>query len=182
MRILRGSLKGLSVPVPDLEGLRPSQGKVREALWSILDMEERGAFVDLFSGGGLLAVEACSLGFGPVTAVEKHPLLCRNLEAFGKKHDLPLTVLREDVPRQLERWMRDGMTFPLIFADPPYAYDKLEKLLDLATALLPPGGRFILESQRPFPFESRADSIRFYGQTVLAFFTVPRTGKSRERP
>jgi 16S rRNA (guanine966-N2)-methyltransferase len=160
----------MRVPVPDLPGLRPTQGKVREALWSILEFEEKGAFVDLFSGGGLVAVEACSTGHAPVIAVEKHPALCRNLIAFQKAHDLPLMVLREDVHRRLDFWIRDGKTFPLIFADPPYAYEKLEKLLDQALAVLAPGGMFILESQRPFLFEARAERVRHYGTTVLGFF------------
>ena len=170
MRILRGSLKGLLIKAPDLPNLRPTQGKVREALWSILDFEEKGTFVDLFAGSGLVAVEACSTGYVPVFAVEKDPVLCKNLAAVQKGHSLPLTVFREDVLHRLGAWAGDGRTFPLVFADPPYDYDRLEKLLDQVLTVLTPGGRFILESQKPFLLEHRAEKIYTYGKTVLAFF------------
>lgn len=143
---------------------------VREALWNILEFGEKGAFVDLFAGTGLVAVEACSNGFAPVHAVEKDPGLCRNIRTLQKKFDLPLTVWHEDVLRQLNVWIRDGRTFPLIFADPPYAYDRLDQLLEQALAVLSPGGTFILESQKPFPLEAQAERVRTYGKTVLAFF------------
>jgi len=170
MRICRGSLKGRTLRVPDRPDLRPTQSKVREALWSMLAFGEKGAFVDLFAGTGLVAVEACSNGFAPVFAVEKDPRLCRDIQTLQKKFDLPLTVWQEDVLRQLNVWSRDGRAFPLIFADPPYGYDRLDKLLEQALAVLSPGGTFILESQKPFPFEPQAARVRTYGKTVLAFF------------
>jgi 16S rRNA (guanine(966)-N(2))-methyltransferase RsmD len=170
MRVCRGSLKGREVAVSEKPGLRPTQTKVREALWSILEFGEKGAFVDLFAGTGLVAVEACSNGFAPVYAVEKDPGLFGNIQALQRKFDLPLTVFHEDVHRQLIVWSRDGRTFPLLFADPPYAYDRLDKLLEQALAVLAPGGTFILESQKPFPLEEKAERVRAYGKTVLGFF------------
>jgi 16S rRNA (guanine966-N2)-methyltransferase len=170
MKICRGTLKGRDVPVMELAGLRPSQGVVREALWSILEFGEKGAFVDLFSGTGMVAVEACSTGHAPVFAVEKNAILSRSIHALKMKFDLPLTVFGEDVHRRLEMWARDGAVFPNVFADPPYDYDRLEDLLEKALAVTAPGGLFILESRRPFPLEARAERVRAYGRTVLASF------------
>ena len=170
MKICRGSFKGRDVPVLELGGLRPTQGLVREALWSILEFGEKGAFVDLFSGTGMVAVEACSTGHAPVFAVEKNAALCRGIQAAKLQLNLPLTVFGEDVHKRLELWARDGALFPTVFADPPYDYEHVEKLLEQALAVTTPGGQFILESRKPFPFEARAERVKTYGRTVLAFF------------
>jgi|GEM_PF-6061504 len=170
MKVCRGTLRGRDIPVMELPGLRPSQGLVREALWSILEFGEKGAFVDLFSGTGMVAVEACSTGHAPVFAVEKNALLCRNIHTIRVKFNLPLTTFSEDVYRRLELWARDGAVFPTVFADPPYDCDRLEEILEKALAVLAPGGQFILESRKPFPLEARAERVRAYGRTVLAFF------------
>jgi 16S rRNA G966 N2-methylase RsmD len=105
-----------------------------------------------------------------VFAVEKNALLCRNIHTIRVKFNLPLTTFSEDVYRRLELWARDGAVFPTVFADPPYDCDRLEEILEKALAVLAPGGQFILESRKPFPLEARAERVRAYGRTVLAFF------------
>jgi len=170
MRICRGSLRGRRVPVPDLPGLRPTQGRVREALWSILDPRQRGPFADLFSGGGLVAVEAHSCGFGPVAAVEQNPALVRHIEEAALIMDVPLEVVRGNALTILEEWEVRGRTFACVFADPPYRYPLQRELLERARRVLAPGGLFVLESDRSFPLEAEARKVYRYGDTVLALF------------
>lgn len=172
MRICRGTLRGRRLPVPDLPGLRPTQGRVREALWSILDPRGRGPFADLFSGGGLVAVEAHSCGFGPVAAVEQNPALVRHIEEIALIMEVPLEVVRGNALTILEEWAARRRTFACVFADPPYRYPLQRELLERARRVLAPGGLFILEAARSFPLESEAGKVYRYGDTVLALFEV----------
>ncbi len=170
MRICRGTLRGRSVPVPGLPGLRPTQGRVREALWSILDPRQRGPFADLFSGGGLVALEAHSCGFGPVAAVEQSPALVRHIEEAALVMEVPLEVVRGNALTVLEEWAVRGRAFACVFADPPYRYPLQRELLERARKVLAPDGLFVLEASRPFPLEAEARKIYRYGDTVLGLF------------
>ncbi len=58
--------------------------------------------------------------------------------------------------------------FHIIFADPPYAYDKYDKLIDLALSRLEEGGVFILEHDKRRSFN--APEERKYGDTVLSIW------------
>ena len=170
MRICRGTLRGRKVPIPDLSGLRPTQGRVREALWSILDPRPRGPFADLFSGGGLVAFEAHSCGFSPVTAVEQNPALVRHLEETALVMEVPMEVVRGNALTVLEEWAVRGRTFACVFADPPYRYPMQRELLERARRVLATEGLFVLESDRSFPLEAEARKVYRYGDTVLALF------------
>ena len=91
MRVIAGSLKGRRLDAPEDGDLRvrPTSDRAREALFSILQRWPQGAFLDLFSGTGAVALEAFSRGYGPVTAVEKGEpgwsCIQRNLRGTGVK-------------------------------------------------------------------------------------------------
>ena len=72
MRIISGILRGRVFNVPK-DGMRPTMGRTREALFSSLAGCIQGARVlDLFAGSGGLGLEAWSRGASSVTAVEKN--------------------------------------------------------------------------------------------------------------
>jgi 16S rRNA G966 N2-methylase RsmD len=143
---------------------------VREALWSILDPRPRGPFADLFAGGGLVALEAHSCGFGPVAAVEQNPALVRHIENTMLAFQAPVEVVRGNALKILEEWAARGRSFACVFADPPYRYPLQRELLQRARRVLEPDGLFVLEASRPFPLEVEAGRVYRYGDTVLALF------------
>ena len=132
MRIIAGELRGRTLKTVAEPGYRPATGRVREALFSML--EARGlvwpacSVLDLFAGSGSLAFESASRGAQRICLVENAPRAVRCLE--GNAAALGLTaprcrVLREDALHLLARRDRSGQTepgerFDVVFLDPPY--------------------------------------------------------------
>src|SRR5476649_101841 len=77
-----GRFKGAVLRTPTGTDLtRPTSGKVRQALFNILqDRIEDSTFVDLYAGSGAVGFEALSRGCGRVVLVENHPAAFKILE------------------------------------------------------------------------------------------------------
>ncbi len=69
MRIISGKYKGRTLKRP--KGIRPTQDKVRKALFDILADVKDLSFLDLFAGSGAVGIEALSLGAKEVVFVEQ---------------------------------------------------------------------------------------------------------------
>ena len=84
MRITGGEFGGRNLKVPKSDAIRPTQDRVREALFNIIQCEIADAdFLDLFAGSGAVGLEALSRGAKSVTFVERE-----------RRH---LAVLKENV-------------------------------------------------------------------------------------
>ena len=69
MRITGGLYRGRTILCPPGE-IRPAMDRMRESLFSILGDISQAPFLDLFSGSGLVGIEAASRGAQPVHLVE----------------------------------------------------------------------------------------------------------------
>lgn len=124
MRITGGEFCGRNLAVPKTGDIRPTQDRVREALFNILQCEIAGSeFVDLFAGSGAVGIEAMSRGAARVQFVEANgrhiETLKRNLELLPKLRQRAAEIACADVYRWIERYVGSG--FSIAFADPPYA-------------------------------------------------------------
>ena len=128
MRITAGSLRGRVLNVPDVEGLRPTPAKVRQALFNILGSVEELSLLDLFSGSGVMALEALSRGAACALSIEQNRNLTRNLSDIRTAWLLEgkWQIKTASVEKGLA--MLSGQKFDLIFADPPYQQGFTEKL------------------------------------------------------
>src|SRR5205814_10194564 len=70
MRLVAGSLRGRSLHSPRGRDTRPTQDRVREAVFSVLGPVQGARVLDLFSGSGALAIEAVSRGAATATLVD----------------------------------------------------------------------------------------------------------------
>ena len=151
MRITSGEYRGRTLTVPATGDVRPTQDRVREALFSMIQSEIAGSdFLDLFAGTGSAGIEALSRGAASATFVEVSARHLKSLEAniakicVGRR----TTVLRFDVYRWIERYSGGG--FSIVFADPPYAlgeekgYASVLKTLS-GRGVVREGGLFIAE-------------------------------------
>lgn len=138
IRIIGGSLKGRMLEVFDLEGLRPTTNRVRETVFNWLGQKIEGAYVlDLFAGSGALGLEALSRGAQQVFLVEKDAANARTLESEIKS--LPqikslgqIQVLNQDALKFIPNYKaQGGRPFDIVFLDPPFASDLLEKSVEL---------------------------------------------------
>jgi len=122
VRITGGEFGGRNLKVPKSDAIRPTQDRVREALFNILAPEIGGAaFLDLFAGSGAVGIEAISRGAASVTFVEgnrKHAaVLQQNLSNLSNASNLSNVVIAD-----VYRWIATyaGAGFTMAFADPPY--------------------------------------------------------------
>src|SRR6188474_959991 len=87
LSITGGTFNGSVLRTPGGADLtRPTSGKVRQALFNILNHHLDGGlegadFVDLFAGSGAVGLEALSRGARKTVLVEQHPAAFKVLEA-----------------------------------------------------------------------------------------------------
>ena len=151
MRITGGLFGGRTLKVPKSDAIRPTQDRVREALFNILAPELAGAaFLDLFAGSGAVGLEALSRGARAVTFVERSrphlETLRANLAAIAPKS--AADVVTADVYRWIASYAGPGFT--LAFADPPYALGEEKGYAGVlatlaARGVVRPSGLFVAE-------------------------------------
>jgi 16S rRNA (guanine(966)-N(2))-methyltransferase RsmD len=139
VRISSGRLKGRKVATSKKiftssggDGLRPTSAKVREAIFDILRAEtEHAFFLDLYAGTGAVGLEALSRGADRVIFIEDNPVRARALVDYILKVNLGdrALVYQEKVETFLQRALKTGIKFDIIFADPPYASDEIDRVL-----------------------------------------------------
>jgi len=152
MRITGGEHCGRNLAVPKSDAIRPTQDRVREALFNILAPEIGGAaFLDLFAGSGAVGIEALSRGAASVTFVEanrKHAaVLQQNLSNLSNASNLSSVVIAD-----VYRWIATyaGAGFTMAFADPPYKLGEEKGYAQVLATLaernvVRPDGLFIAE-------------------------------------
>jgi 16S rRNA (guanine966-N2)-methyltransferase len=124
LRVIAGSARGRRLVAPSGTDVRPTQGRVREALFSALDA--RGAILDaavldLYAGTGALGIEALSRGADRAVFVESSrpavEAIRTNLETTGFRDRTRVEPV--SVRAFLGRAAAHG-PFGLVCCDPPY--------------------------------------------------------------
>jgi len=164
IRIIGGAWRGRKLSVPEAPGLRPTPDRVRETLFNWLQPHLPGArCLDLFAGTGALCLEALSRGAGHVVMVEKRvhvaQALQRNLDILGAQK---AEVVNMDA---LEYLQQSPQGFDIIFLDPPFASELIERcaaLIDAHTWIKPAGLIYIEapSSLRELPIPSAWKLLR----------------------
>ncbi|MDR0386498.1 MAG: RsmD family RNA methyltransferase [Treponema sp.] len=184
MRITGGALAGRKVEVPEGE-IRPAMDRMRESVFAVLGDLSGFSFLDIFSGSGVIALEAASRGAGPVEAVEKDPvkrrILLKNISIS------PVRINCRFISAELYI-ARAKKTFDIIFCDPPFPYKyKGDLLKSIAVSpLVHPGSRILLhrprednyseikgssaESSLGHSFGLSLEISKVYGRSVVDFF------------
>jgi 16S rRNA (guanine(966)-N(2))-methyltransferase RsmD len=176
MRIITGRHKGRAIRMPG--GIRPTQNKVRKAVFDILGDIKGLSFLELFAGTGAVGFEALSRGAGELVLVESEcgPLeaIRRNIEALKAENCRLYPLQAQEAIPVLHR---EGGSFNIIFMDPPYREDWLKKTLQSLSAydILAPYGLLIIQHSRKdrLPEEvCRLNLIKEsrYGDTLLSIY------------
>ena len=88
-KITGGALNSRKLKSPKGMNIRPTPGRVKESLFSILLPRIEGARVlDLFAGTGAIGFEAASRGAARVVSVEAHRETARAIEEAAEQLDL----------------------------------------------------------------------------------------------
>ena len=181
MRVITGLYKGrILKTVKDLS-VRPATDRVKQTVFNMLAnrIELRGAIVlDLFAGSGSLGIEALSRGAAHVTFVESDEQAVRyieeNVRALGCE---ALTEIDETDAMYYLLHVRPS--FDLIFADPPYAFERTNEIpgIVFTQKLLKPHGYLLIEHAPTVHFASTheyyAGPEKKFGRTLVTFFRKP---------
>lgn len=188
MRVIAGRLGGRRLSAPRGRTTRPTSDRVREALFSMLGELDGIVALDLFAGSGALGIEALSRGAERVVFVERDAsavaTLRANLATLGLGES-EATVRVGEALGSLRAARARGETYDLVFVDPPYRHaSELQSALSaLLPALLGPGARVVVESDRRVPAELALEMItrRRYGDTTITIHRLPAEGKDGYR-
>jgi 16S rRNA (guanine(966)-N(2))-methyltransferase RsmD len=162
--------------------VRPTSGRVRQALFNILrPLLQDAIFVDLFAGTGSVGLEALSHGARHVYFVEHNRRAVSALRANVTHCNLlsQTTIVTAALPQALRK-LPHNLQATMVFLDPPYASELAEMTLDAlaGTQLLAPHGIIIWQhaAHHPVPVAVGAWSCwqrRRYGNTQLSFYRLP---------
>ncbi len=104
--------------------------------------------LDLFAGSGALGMEAASRGASAVVMIENNRTVYSALQENIRKLDFHNIALRSE--DGLKFVLRSNEQFDVIFLDPPFQSDYLEKLLPYLASRLAPEGMLYIESGKQF--------------------------------
>lgn len=122
---------------------------MRETLFNWLGQDMTGRrCLDLFAGSGALGMEAASRGASEVVMVEVNRAVFRVLQENTRKLKFHNVALRNE--DGLKFASRVNEQFDVIFLDPPFQSDYLEKILPLLLGRLTSQGLLYVESGAPF--------------------------------
>lgn len=174
MRITGGKYRSRVVKCPP-GVIRPAMDRMRESMFSILGDLRDLSFLDVFSGSGVIGLEAASRGATDIQLVEldggKKKVMLENLTIAKEK----INVNFMDAGIYLERATR---SFDIIHLDPPFPLENKIKYLELIdkNSILNPNGTLMMhypdEENYPDLIGSlRKYDTRKYGRSVLIFYT-----------
>lgn len=181
LRITAGTLRGRRVAIPPND-MRPTSERARQAYFNIVGERIAGAhFLDLFAGSGVFALEAVSRGAASAIAVERDRRAAAAIANLARAWNLPVTVVTDDAIAAIPR-LND--VFELVYADPPYGFERYDDLLlavDERLKLRNDALVTIEHRRRTEPFAAelrRLTQIRRaeYGDVAMTFFTKAENG------
>lgn len=150
MKVISGIYKGRKIEGYDIDGTRPTMERVKESLFAtIQNYISESTILDLFSGSGNLGIEALSQGakFAYLADynIKAAKTIKRNIETFGIKN---AEIINMDYQKALKFLNDKNIKLDLIFLDPPYNTNYIEKSIELINEyqLLEEDGLIICES------------------------------------
>jgi len=157
--------------VPDIEGLRPTPSRVREALFNMLGDIQEKSVLDLFAGSGVIGLEALSRGVKHVTSIEGDRAACSAMKSIQESWKVEgWTIQTGKLPQDLPSFTY----FDVIFADPPYNKGLAEQIpawlkksnISYDTLVVEEGSQARVNWKQGFA----PTKHRKYGETTLYFF------------
>lgn len=159
-------------------GIRPTQNKVRKALFDILGDIEGLSFLEIFAGSGAVGFEAVSRGVVDLTLVEynRNCLMAirKNIESLKPK---ACDLYPKEAGDAIEAFHKNKRKFNIIFLDPPYHKDMSKKILQMLGAydILAPNGFVVVQHFKKEQLSKESGKLILikesrYGDTLLSFY------------
>jgi 16S rRNA (guanine966-N2)-methyltransferase len=187
MRITGGRYRGRHIYTPKGRLIRPATDRVRESIFAIIagyiDLDGE-TILDLFAGTGSLGFECISRGASHVVFVDISRSSVQLMERTAR--ELGCSDSCTFISQDALRYIRSApASFPLVFADPPYAMRELTDLpaMIAQSTLLVKDGIFIIEHSKRTVFTGEGYSrfrYKEFGETTVSLFSLGNQNHSKE--
>jgi 16S rRNA (guanine966-N2)-methyltransferase len=185
MRIIAGRFKGKRLPTVRGKAVRPTTGRIREAVFNILGPLVEGArILELFAGTGAFGFEALSRGAASAVFVDKDKKVAATITQTARMLGLEdqTSTLAIEASRALDKLAQAGEQFSIIYLDPPYATEWIAKVMNDPSliTLLATDGVLVVEKgirtpESPLPNLLHKRLARQYGDTMIEMFDCNRS-------
>ncbi len=175
MRVITGIAKKTQLMTLKNPHLRPTTEKVKEAMFSIVQLKIKNSTVlDLFAGSGQLGIEALSRGAKSCTFVDcsfaAHKLQIANLKATNLYEKAKVVLCRG-----VYFLKKTKSKYDLIILDPPYKSNLLFDVLQLVQLKINSCGIIVCEHEKNLELPPNFKNIELqkqynYGRIKLSFY------------
>lgn len=178
MRIITGHYRGRQIHLPQFFTDRPTTDMAKESLFNILnnmiDYNEV-SFLDLFSGTGGISYEMASRGCLDIMCLDINKKYCEFIKNSFKSmypQKSPARVVCGDAFKFIEN---NPLNYDIIFADPPYDMEGIEKIPELImnNQGIKPSTILIMEHSKKTRFTDMINirDQRHYGKVNFSFYS-----------
>lgn len=176
MQITGGKYNSRKIKTPEYENIKPTLSKTRQGIFNSLSclIDFNGKiFFDLFSGSGIMGLEAYSRGFR-VIAFEKDRKTALAIQESYKSLNIKPELYFGDSIKNLQKINTKA---DVIFIDPPYDSDLYEQALNaiLSNNALQEDGIIILEHPIDKKFQHDCFVLiksKTYGNKQITFLKI----------
>lgn len=149
MRIISGTARGTNLFTLKGDNTRPTLDRVKESLFNIINRKiYESQVLDLFAGSGAIGLECASRGAKKVVLCDSSKdainVINKNIEKTHLKEKIE--IIKNDALLTLEKLKNEK--FDIIFLDPPYNSQLIEKTVDkiFLQNMLSTNGTLIVET------------------------------------
>ncbi len=158
MRVIAGTARSLTLKTIDSMDTRPTQDRIKETLFNILQLDVPGVeFLDLFAGSGGIGIEALSRGakFAVFADNNRAAVNCIRENLEHTKFTEQSELIQGDYMLALNRLRGKGYHFGIVFLDPPYKQGLERKALSILRGMdyVDEDTIFIIEAELRDDFE-----------------------------
>ena len=151
MKVISGKIKGKNLKGFDIDGTRPTQDRVKESLFGMIQNYVLDSVVlDLFAGSGSLGIEALSNNSRFCYFVDKNNIAIKTIEENLKGTAIDnYETIKSDYMTALKIFSSKNIKFDIIFLDPPYNLDCISEIINyiLENDLLNSEGIIVCEAE-----------------------------------
>ncbi|MBQ5403641.1 MAG: 16S rRNA (guanine(966)-N(2))-methyltransferase RsmD [Bacteroidales bacterium] len=177
MRIITGLFRSRQIVLPSYFTDRPTTDMAKESLFNIISNNfyfGETKFLDLFSGSGGISYEMASRGCQDIVCVDINKKYCdfisKNFKSMYPQKS-PARVINTDAFKFIQN---TPLNFDLIFADPPYDMEGIERIPEmiLSNPGFPEGATLIIEHSKKTRFTdlTHIKDQRHYGKVNFSFY------------
>ncbi len=132
MKIISGFLKGRKLAGYHIAGTRPTMDRIKESLFAMIqDYVKDSVCLDLYAGSGNLGIEAISNGAEKCFFVDANSKMIAVLKDNVERFEIAsfCEIWNTTDEKALKRLEREQIAVDLVFLDPPYKTDYVDKIL-----------------------------------------------------